>query len=87
MYHQALQINMSIPQLIAINGAGGKTSLMYALAREALAAGLVWDVIHPSGCPQSKRVCASGRCFRSRRCSLAQRGQIVWMTAQPDTCQ
>ncbi|NLF80127.1 MAG: putative selenium-dependent hydroxylase accessory protein YqeC [Clostridia bacterium] len=40
MYHQALQINMSIPQLIAINGAGGKTSLMYALAREALAAGL-----------------------------------------------
>ena len=40
MYHQALQIDMSGPQLIAIVGAGGKTSLMYALAREALAAGL-----------------------------------------------
>jgi|WetSurMetagenome_2_1015567.scaffolds.fasta_scaffold90663_2 probable selenium-dependent hydroxylase accessory protein YqeC len=39
MYHQALQIEMTAPQMIALAGAGGKTSLMYALAREALAAG------------------------------------------------
>jgi len=44
MYHQALQIDMSGPQLIAIVGAGGKTSLMYALAREARAAGLTTAV-------------------------------------------
>ena len=79
MFLEALEISPEIPNTIAICGAGGKTTLMHTLAREAAARGIssaIYTTTHIMRPDAADIVCCSG-IPGDTEASALERGMII----------